>query len=163
MMEQVPSSCCRKSSLPFLMPFVLFLFMKMPKSTGSAALSVMSTSTAFGQSVVAATSVYTHAHISWPSRFSCRAFAYHTHSHTDALHVPRLCCHTHTDAEATLLWLHCYGFMFQRGHHAATMPLCSVTHTDALPCGQNCAFQQAHPWFVLRRALISRKAATGAP
>ena len=57
MMEQVPSSCCRKSSLPFLMPFVLFLFMKMPKSTGSAALSVMSTSTAFGQSVVAATSV----------------------------------------------------------------------------------------------------------
>ena len=30
-------------------------------------------------------------------------------------------------AVATSLWLHCYCFMFHRGHHAATVPLCSVT------------------------------------
>ena len=32
---------------------------------------------------------------------------------------------------ATSLWLHCYGFMFHRGHHAATVPLCSVTTQHA--------------------------------
>ena len=33
-------------------------------------------------------------------------------------------------AVATLLWLHCYGYVVNRGHHAATVPPCPVTtHT----------------------------------
>ena len=37
-------------------------------------------------------------------------------------------------AVATLLWLCCYGSVVNRGHHAATVPLCPVTTHMEPPC-----------------------------
>jgi hypothetical protein len=59
MIVHVPSSSCLASSLPAFMPLVLFLFMKIPKSTGRPALLAMQTSTALGWSVVAHINVCT--------------------------------------------------------------------------------------------------------
>ena len=102
-------------------------------------------------------------HDSWPlvkpgsaSRAQSACKPAHSVLHQDTTFRVRLCCfpagahrasrgaasllqkHTHCCgyiAVAALLWLPCYGYMLNRGHHAATAPPCPVTTHCCAACG----------------------------